>query len=234
MSASRSILVVEDERDILELVAFNLRRAGHDVTTAATGREALRLIESRTPDLIVLDVMLPELSGTEIVGRVRTNPATAHVPILLLTARSQESDQVTGLASGADDYVTKPFSVKVLTARVEALLRRASDAPRDGRTLAVGPVLINVDTHEASVAGEPAKFTLTEFRILAALAQARGRVLSRATLVGRAMGPGVTVTDRTIDVHVTAIRRRLGPHSGLLRTVRGVGYRLTDEPPEGS
>jgi two-component system phosphate regulon response regulator PhoB len=188
------------------------------------------LIGGRVPDLIVLDQMLPGMAGTEVASRLRTNPATAGIPILMLTARSQESDQVAGLAAGADDYVTKPFSTRVLLARIEALLRRASrSAGEDSGALSLGPVTIRTDTHEVRIDGEPVKFTLTEYRLLAALVQGSGKVLSRQTLMGRAMGPGVTVTERTIDVHMTSIRKRLGQHSGLLKTVRGVGYRLTAE-----
>jgi len=228
--AGRLVLVVDDERDLLDLLSFNLRRAGYEVATATTGREALKSIAARVPDLIVLDVMLPEIAGTAVAAQVRANPAAAHVPIIMLTAKSQESDQLVGLAAGADDYVTKPFSFKVLAARISALLRRSRRADGAAKELCLGGLTMNTDTHEAFVDGQEAKFTLTEFRILASLVQAGGRVLSRAALMSRAMGPGVTVTERTIDVHVTAIRKRLGPHARLLRTVRGVGYRAVDEP----
>jgi len=229
----RHVLVVDDERDLLDLLAFNLKRAGYDVRTATTGREAVAAIAARAPDLIVLDVMLPEMSGTAVASHVRANPETAHIPILMLTAKSQESDQVVGLAAGADDYVTKPFSVKVLTARIAALLRRTSRPASGQKELRLGALTLNTDTHEAFVGGEPAKFTLTEFRILSSLVQAGGRVLSRAILMTRAMGPGVTVTERTIDVHLTSIRKRLGAHAGMIKTVRGVGYRAIDADDRG-
>ncbi len=231
--AARQVLVVDDERDLLDLLSFNLKRAGYQVRTAATGREAMAAIAARVPDLIVLDVMLPEMPGTAVASQVRSNPETAHVPIIMLTAKSQEADEVVGLAAGADDYVTKPFSVKVLAARIAALLRRASRPTGGQKELRLGALTLNTDTHEASVDGEPVRFTLTEFRILSALVQAEGRVLSRAALMSKAMGPGVTVTERTIDVHVTSIRKRLGDHAGLIRTVRGVGYRATPSPEGG-
>lgn len=230
MATPRHILVVDDERDIVDLLAFNLRRAGFEVSTAFSGRQALDAVFKRTPDLVILDVMLPEISGTDVARQIRTQPGTGHVPIIMLTAKGQETDQVVGLASGADDYITKPFSLKILTARIDALLRRTSQTDAGHGSLRRGPIRIDTDTHEVFVDGEPVKFTLTEFRILTSLIQAAGRVLSRASLMARAMGPGVTVTERTIDVHVTAIRKRLGPHAAMIRTVRGVGYRVSDEP----
>lgn len=229
MGDRRSVLVVDDERDLLELVAYNLKRAGYDVLSASNGRQALDLIVQAKPDLVLLDVMLPELSGTEVASRVRANPLTAATPIIMLTAKGEEIDQVVGLAVGADDYVPKPFSMKVLLARVEAVLRRAGRASAEHRSLELGTVRLDLETHEAYVNGDPIKLTLTEFRILAALLQGQGRVLSRASLMNKAMGPGVLVTERTIDVHVTAIRKKLNDQAPLIKTVRGVGYRATPD-----
>lgn len=234
MTEARHILVVDDERDITDLLEYNLQRSGYRVSVARTGRNALDQATSISPDLVILDIMLPELSGTEIASRLRTNPVTSEIPILMLTAKGEEIDQIVGLTVGADDYVTKPFSIKVLLARVEALLRRASKVTATSRTLKMGPVEINAETHEVAVGGEGVKFTLTEFRLLAALVQANGRVQSRSTLMSRAMGPGVTVTERTIDVHMTSIRKKLGEAASIIKTVRGVGYRATlDAPAEG-
>lgn len=230
MAERKHILIVDDEKDLVELLTYNLKKAGFETASAANGRAALQSIATRVPDLILLDVMLPELSGTEVASRIRTNPATAAVPIIMLSAKSEDVDQIVGLTVGADDYITKPFSVKVLMARIEAMLRRVGSAPVEHRTLALGPLNIDTGTHEATLDGAVVKLTLTEFRLLAALLQASGKVLSRSTLMSRAMGPGVTVTDRTIDVHMTSIRKRLGKHQSLIRTVRGVGYRLTAEP----
>ena len=229
MSQHKHILIVDDERDLLELLQFNLTKAGYEVSTAASGRLALESISQRTPDLILLDIMLPELSGTEVAGRVRANPATAHIPIIMLTAKGEDIDQIVGLTVGADDYVTKPFSNKVLLARIEAVLRRTSKPSADNRQLTLGPVRVSGDTHEVWVDDHPAKLTLTEFRLLTTLMQAGGKVLTRAALMNKAIGPGITVTERTIDVHMTAIRKRLGPHAGMIKTVRGVGYRMTPD-----
>ncbi len=226
----KSVLVVEDQADIAEMLQFQLQKAGYHVTLASDGRSALQKIEKSPPDLILLDLMIPEVSGTEVATRVRSNVKTAGIPIIMLTAKGDEVDVLVGLTVGADDYITKPFSMKVVLARIEAVLRRSSIATPGDSTLRLGPIAISQDTHEVAVADEPIRLTLTEFRILAALASAQGRILSRHTLMSKAMGPGVTVTERTIDVHVTGIRRKLGLHGNLIRTVRGVGYRATPEP----
>lgn len=230
MGIQKHVLVVDDEKDLCELLSYNLTRAGYDTAVAHTGRQALEALGRRTPDLILLDVMLPELSGTEVASRIRTNPATAHVPIMMLTAKGEEVDQIVGLTVGADDYVVKPFSVKVLLARVEALLRRTTRPADQTKRLSLGPIEIDAETHEVTVDGQAVKLTLTEFRLLAALVQSGSRVLSRQTLMSKAMGPGVTVTERTIDVHITSIRKKLGAHASIIKTVRGVGYRATLDP----
>lgn len=222
------MLVVDDERDLAELLVFNLKKAGYRTSWARTGREALDLAVAGMPDLIILDVMLPELSGTEVASRLRTNPSTAEVPILMLTAKSEEVDQLVGLAVGADDYVTKPFSVKVILARVATLLRRSTSRGPGMKYLRLGGIEINTETHEVAVDGTGVKLTLTEFRLLASLLHAEGRILSRSALMSRAMGPGVTVTERTIDVHMTSIRKKIGRWADVIKTVRGVGYRATE------
>jgi two-component system phosphate regulon response regulator PhoB len=234
MAAPKHIVVVEDESDLAELIAFNLERAGYQVHVARDGDAALRLIESTPPDLIVLDLMIPKIPGLEVARQVRTAPATATVPILMLTAKAEEVDQVAGLRAGADDYVTKPFSMKVLLARVEAILRRAAPAPGESKSFSVGPIEVDLTTHTASSAGESLTLTLTEFRILVALMRAKGRVLTREDLMYTAIGPSVMVTARTIDVHMAAIRKKLGNAGGMIRTVRGVGYMLTEQPVEAT
>lgn len=228
--ALRTVLVVEDEQDLAEMLQFQLQKAGYSVAVASDGRTALQKIEKSHPDLILLDLMIPEISGTEVASKIRSNPKTAGIPIVMLTAKSDEVDVLVGLTVGADDYITKPFSMKVVLARIEAVLRRVSGNSAAETQLRLGPIAISQETHEVTVDDELVKLTLTEFRILAALAAAQGRVLSRHVLMSKAMGPGVTVTERTIDVHVTAIRRKLGGHGNLIRTVRGVGYRATPEP----
>jgi DNA-binding response OmpR family regulator len=227
MALARHILIVDDERDLVELVGYNLKKAGFDVSVAFNGRQALDALSRRTPDLILLDVMLPELSGTEVASRIRANPQTASIPIIMVTAKGEEVDQIVGLTVGADDYIAKPFSMKVLTARVQALLRRTSRAAADATLIQIGGVTLNLDTHEVQADGESVKLTLTEFKLLAALAQESGRVLNRQRLISRAMGAGVTVTERTIDVHMTAIRKKLGTCCHQIKTIRGVGYRLS-------
>ena len=226
----RRVLIVEDERDLADLLKFNLERSGYRAAAVYDGKSALRSIESEKPDLVILDVMIPELSGTEVASRIRTNPATTKLPIVMLTAKADEVDQLVGLAVGADDYITKPFSVKLLLARIEALFRRTDDRPAGDKNIRLGGIEVDLDAHQAKVDGTPIHLTLTEFRLLAALVQAAGRVLTRRHLMTKAMGPGVTVTERTIDVHLTAIRKKLGQYGNLIATVRGVGYRASPEP----
>ncbi len=234
LDKKRRVLVVEDERDIADMLVFNLQRAGYAAEARFDGRSALDRIFTNPPDLIVLDLMLPELSGAEIATRVRNSPSTATIPILMLTAKADEVDQLVGLSMGADDYVTKPFSIKVLLARIEAILRRAStETGRDGGELHIAGIRLNTQTHEVTSGGQAVHLTLTEFKILSALLAAAGKVLSRQHLMSRAMGQGITVTERTIDVHVTAIRRKLGESGELIRTVRGVGYRVSDQHDAG-
>jgi len=237
MSQRKHILIVDDEPDLVELLSYNLKQAGYEVSVALNGRQALDRVSKELPDLVLLDVMLPGLSGTEVASRIRSNPATASVPIVMLTAKGDDVDQIVGLTVGADDYIAKPFAIKVVLARLEAVFRRAARSSADQRQISMGGVTMNLETHETLVDGQPVSMTLTEFRLLSALMQAGGRVLSRSALMSRAMGPGVTVTDRTIDVHVTAIRKKLNQHAGIIKTVRGVGYRATPEPetePDGT
>jgi two-component system phosphate regulon response regulator PhoB len=222
-------MLVEDERDMADLVAGRLRREGYEVDVAADGTAGWDAVRCDPPDLAILDIMLPGISGTEIARRMREDPRTAAVPILMLTAKSEESDIVVGLKFGADDYVTKPFSMSVLVARIDALLRRAAASRSATGVLKAGPLLIDQDRHRVEVDGQALSLTLTEFKLLTALAAAKGRVLTRNQLMDQAMGLDAVVTDRTIDVHMTALRRKLGKARGCIRTVRGVGYRLEVE-----
>jgi DNA-binding response OmpR family regulator len=235
--AQKKILVVDDEKDIVEMITFNLRRHGYGVLTAHNGLDALELAEREMPDLIILDLMMPGVDGMEVTRRLKADPRLSQIPLLMLTARSEETDVVVGLTVGADDYVTKPFSMKILLARLSTVLRRAeaaSAAPTDdGNVLRAGPLTIDLSKHEASRDGEVLKLTLTEFKLLTALVTARGRVLSRDQLMDKAMGADVFVTDRAIDVHITAIRKKLGDASWLIHTVRGVGYRLQESADAG-
>jgi DNA-binding response OmpR family regulator len=232
----KRILVVDDEQDLLDLITYNLQRNGYDVLTAQNGNDVLALAAQESPDLILLDLMLPGSDGTEVARRLKADPRTTNIPLVMLTAKGEETDVVVGLTLGADDYITKPFSMKILLARLAVVLRRA-DPPiiaSDTQMLRAGPLSIDTSRHEASVNGEPMKLTLTEFKLLTALVQARGRVLTRDQLMDKAMGTDVFVTDRAIDVHVTAIRKKLGEASYLIHTVRGVGYRLQESRDEES
>lgn len=230
MLPTRKILVVEDEKDLAELLAFNLRKHGYSPQTVGDGITALRLVTTMSPDLVILDLMLPGMSGLDVARQIRTNPRTASIPILMLTARAEEQDQLTGLSAGADDYVTKPFSMKVLLARVTSLLRRTPATDTDGAILQVGPITADLGAHVVAVDGQDTKLTLTEFKLLAAMLGAPKRVLSRNELISRVMGPGVVVTARTIDVHVAALRKKLERAGSMIHTVRGVGYQLMDQP----
>lgn len=232
MTTQKRILIVEDEADLAEVLGYNLRRAGYETEIAKDGQTAVRRIAEGMPDLVVLDIMLPQLSGLQVARTVRTNPKTSSIPIVMLTAKAEEVDQITGLQGGADDYVTKPYSLKVLLARIEAMLRRTrpgTAGEAGAEAIEVGPISVDLSTHTATVRGEQMKLTLTEMRLLVALLRARGKVLNRADLMYSAMGPDVLVTTRTIDVHIASIRKKLGDCQGMIRTVRGVGYLLSED-----
>jgi two-component system phosphate regulon response regulator PhoB len=231
---NKKILVVDDEKDIVETIAYNLRRHGYDVVTAYEGTDALDVAFRESPDLILLDLMLPGLDGMEVARRLKADSRTSATPLVMLTAKGEETDVVIGLTLGADDYVTKPFSMKILLARLSTVLRRGEPqgAAEEGGMLRAGPLCIDTSKHAVLVNNEPVNLTLTEFKLLAALLKARGRVLTRHQLMDKAMGADVFVTDRAIDVHVTAIRKKLAEASWLIHTVRGVGYRLQDSTEE--
>jgi two-component system alkaline phosphatase synthesis response regulator PhoP len=230
----QTILVVDDEKDLVDLIAYNLQRNGYNVVTAQSGDAALDIASRELPTLILLDLMLPGMSGTEVARKLKADARTTHIPIIMLTAKSEETDVVVGLTLGADDYVTKPFSMKILLARLTTVLRRreTTAVATEGGSLKAGPLLIDASKHEVSIEGEPIKLTLTEFKLLISLVAARGRVLTRDQLMDKAMGTDVFVTDRAIDVHITAIRKKLGTSSWLIRTVRGVGYSLQESADE--
>jgi two-component system phosphate regulon response regulator PhoB len=220
------ILVVEDETDLAELVAFNLRGAGHDVTVAHDGNTALAEIQRSQPDLLVLDVMLPDVSGIEVCRRLRRNPQTVRLPVIMLTARTDEVDRVVGFEVGADDYVPKPFSPRELVLRVEAILRRTIPAVEVGpQVIALGDLVIDVPAHRVEVEGEEILLTALEFRLLLDLASRAGRVQSRDALLERVWGYSPDVETRTVDTHVKRLREKLGAGAAHIETVRGVGYR---------
>jgi DNA-binding response OmpR family regulator len=224
------VLIVEDEPDIRDLLAFHLEREGYQVTRSTTGPDALRQVRARPPDLILLDLMLPELGGLEVCRRLRQDPRTVSVPIVMLTARGEEVDRILGLELGADDYIVKPFSPKEVVARVRAVLRRAG--ARDGAAPVVsGRLVIDPDRHTVRVDSAVIELTLKEFDLLRALAGARGRVLSREFLLDRVWGYAAAgeIESRTVDVHVRRLRVKLGDEGRRITTVKGVGYRLEGE-----
>lgn len=227
--AGESILVVEDEEDIAELVVYNLKQDGYSVSVANCGEDGLRLARDEPSDLVLLDLMLPGVGGLEVCSRLRGDPATATLPVIMVTARGEEADIVTGLELGADDYITKPFSVRVLMARVRSVLRRRS-APTvaDGQLLRVGNVEIHPGRHEVVVSGETVGLTATEFRILHFLAKRPGWVFTRNQIVDGSRGANYAVTDRSVDVQIVSLRRKLGDHAAMIETVRGVGYRCKE------
>jgi len=223
-----TILVVDDEEDIRELVELNLRREGYMVLTSETGEQALTLTRTKTPDLVVLDLMLPGMDGLEVCKRLKSDPGLQHIPVVMLTAKGEESDIVTGLELGADDYIAKPFSGKVLVARIRRLLRRTTEATDDKPLVKVHGLVVDPNRHEVSLNGKLVTLTLTEFNILHTLARRPGVVFTRYQIVDAIHGDDYLVTDRAIDVQIVALRRKLGSCGKLIETVRGVGYRFKD------
>jgi two-component system phosphate regulon response regulator PhoB len=226
--AKMKILVVDDEADIRELVRLNLAREGYEVLDCETGEQALSLSRAQVPDLIVLDLMLPGMDGLEVCRRLKTEPRTAPIPIVILTAKGEEADIVAGLEVGADDYVVKPFSGKVLVARVRRLLRKASQPADEHSVIKVHDLTIDPSRHEVWVRDRKVDLTRTEFGILHTLARRPGLVLSRYQIVDSVHGGDYPVTDRAVDVQIVSLRKKLGPCGTYIETVRGVGYRLKD------
>lgn len=221
------LLLVDDERDLLELLSMNLGREGYQVLTAETGAGAQEILGKVRPDLILLDIMLTDISGIKLTKTLKRDPATASIPIILLTAKDTETDIVVGLTVGADDYITKPFSTSVLTARIEAVLRRGDSKPAEtGEVLQAGPIRINPTTRQAWAENNPVDLTGGEFNILLNLVQSAGKVISREQLK-TALGPtSHGQKDRIVDVHVASLRKKLGPARSRLRTVHRQGYRI--------
>jgi len=227
--AQEHILVVDDEEDIQELVRYNLARNGFDVTVAGTGEAAIEKARKKLPDMVLLDLMLPGIDGLEVCNILRHDQKTSHIPIVMLTARGEEADVVAGLELGADDYITKPFSPRVLVARIKAVLRRKSEAPagRDA-VLKRKDLVIHPGRHEVLMKGKPVPLTSTEFEILYHIARRPGWVFTRNQIIDAAKGEDYPVTDRSVDVHIVSLRKKLGPAGKLIETVRGVGYRFME------
>ena len=227
-----TILAVDDEVHILELISFNLKAAGYHVVTALTGEEALKRCEVERPSLVLLDIMLPGIDGLEVCRRLKGDRATSNIPIIMLTARGDEVDKILGLELGADDYITKPFSVRELAARVKSLLRRvAPQQESEPQTLRSGDIMIDITNYEAFKGGEKLSLTLKEFELLKVLVLSRGKVLTRDFLLDRIWGYEYYGETRTVDVHIRHLRQKLGEEP-YIETVRGVGYRFVDREQE--
>jgi two-component system phosphate regulon response regulator PhoB len=226
--AKANILVVEDEGAILELITYNLKKEGFEVTGITSGEEALRVIPVLQPDLVVLDLMLPGLDGMEVCKFIKQNPQIAQTHVLMLTAKGDDTDIVTGLELGADDYMTKPFSPQVLKARIKAVLRRGLNKEPVGHVLNVPNLSIHPGKREVRVMGEPVSLTNMEFKILHFLAAHRGWAYTRAQIVAGVRGDNFAVTDRSVDTLIVGLRKKLGPCSHQVETVRGVGYRFKE------
>ncbi len=222
------ILIVDDEPDALELVEFNLRGAGFDVITAPDGAAALRRAQADQPDLLVLDLMLPEIDGLEVCKVLRRNPATASLPIIMLTAKGTELDRVLGLEIGADDYLTKPFSPRELVLRIRKLLQRTKPEAEAAERYQVGPLVLDIPRHQVTVQGHPIELTATEFKLLTMLLERRGRVQSRDRLLQDVWGYERLVDTRTVDTHMSRLRDKLGAAGRYLETIRNVGYRFVE------
>jgi two-component system phosphate regulon response regulator PhoB len=228
--AATTVLVVEDEPDIRELLGAALRREGYLVRAAAAGDEALAEVHHAAPDLVLLDLLLPGLDGAEVCRRLKGAPATRGIPVIMLTARGSEGDMVAGLELGADDYVTKPFSARVLMARIRAVLRRAGADPQD-EVLNVASITIDIGRRQVSCAGVRRELTATEFALLVLLARRPGWVYSRDQIINAIRGDDYPVTERSVDVQVLGLRKNLGRCGALVETVRGAGYRLREVKP---
>ncbi len=224
MKVGKSILIIEDETDLADIVSYQLKREGYETRVARDGGAALAEIDRHPPDLVILDRMLPKTSGDEVAMKLKSDARSAHIPIIMVTAKAEETDELVGFALGADDYIRKPFSTKLLVARIQAVLRRQESSDKIPEVLPIGPIVLDRGRHEVTVDGDPVALTATEFRVLSTLMTARGRVLSREQVIDAVLGYGVAVTLRTIDVHVAALRKKLGESSGWIQTVRGVGY----------
>jgi two-component system phosphate regulon response regulator PhoB len=228
------ILIIEDEQDILSVLEYNLRQAGHEVVTTRSGREGLRLGKEQHPDLILLDLMLPDLSGTDVCKQLKESPTTRTVPVVMLTARGEEIDRVVGFELGADDYVVKPFSVRELSLRIQAILRRGKVQVESEGSIEFGVLKIDREAHRVWVESVEIELTALEFRLLVTLYDRRNRVQSRSALLDDVWGIQADITTRTVDTHVKRLREKLEAARDYVETVRGVGYRFVGTPDEAT
>ncbi|MDD5687101.1 MAG: response regulator transcription factor [Elusimicrobia bacterium] len=225
--SKEKILVVDDEKDILELVKYNLEKAGYSVMSAKSGGEALDIIDIKPSlKLIILDIMLPGLNGLEILKRIKKDKEVQSIPVIMLTAKGEESDIIEGLRLGADDYITKPFSIKVLIERINVILRRAKQDARHADVLEKGDIKVNLSTYETTVKNIPVKLTSIEFKLLAFLMENSGKPFTREQLLDNVWGDEIAVVDRAVDVHITWLRQKLGKYGSSIETIRGIGYKF--------
>jgi two-component system phosphate regulon response regulator PhoB len=223
------VLIIEDDRSLVDVLAYNLRQAGYEVTAAYDGMDGLSQAQLKMPDLVVLDLMLPVMDGLEVCRRLRSDPHTSDILVLMLTAKVEEADQLVGFSVGADDYVTKPYSIRVLMQRIKALERRRRSAGKgDSDVVTLSGVTVDRRRHEAVIAGHALNLTRSEFRLLDTMIRQSGRAFSRSELISAALGDDAIVLERTIDVHIRALRRKLDAQANIIQTVRGVGYRFRD------
>ena len=228
MSSPPLVLIVDDERDLVRLLEFNLQHAGFETAVAYAGEDALQKVRQRIPDLIVLDLMLPDIPGNEVCRQLKASPRTRHVPVLMLTARTDEVDRVVGFEVGADDFVTKPFSLRELVLRIRAILRRGSGAEADEAREQVGPIRVEPGAHRAYVEGQEITLTALEFKLLTTFMSRLGRVQTREALLQDVWGVSSDLQTRTVDTHVKRLREKLGSGRDLIETVRGIGYRMVE------
>jgi DNA-binding response OmpR family regulator len=224
-----TILVIDDERDLIELLRYNLEKEGYDVIAASDGQSGLEVIKRHRPELVVLDLMMPGIDGLQVCQRLRADHRSARTPVIMLTARATEADRIVGLELGADDYITKPFSPREVVARVKAVLRRTNAQQETPQMIRIGALEIDVNGHEVKYGGARISLTATEFRILQFLAARPGRVFSRDEIIDAALESDSAVFDRTVDVHITAIRKKLASGGDMIETVRGFGYKFQAE-----
>ena len=227
---AQTILIIEDEPDIAEILKYNLEKNHYRVASAGSGEAGLSMAREALPDLVLLDLMLPGIDGLEVCRKIREDAHTRKLPVIMLTAKGTEADVVVGLTLGADDYVVKPFSTTELMARIRAVLRRIEprEGEKDSETISAGPMSVDLRKHEATLDGEAIELTLSEFKLLSFLIRKKGRVFTRDQLLDAVVGPDVFVTARNIDVHVAALRKKLGKYGSYIVTVRGVGYRFEE------